>query len=263
MAASCAPTLDIPNAPELDDVVVAYDDPSAEISSAVMGAVADELLELREQLEQSRVFDQLLDVIVSVQVELDENSDESGNLVVPGLGAFPEPNAVIEINHNCPGWDPEVGDGDAETAGAVQLTMVLDTGDIRPEVWGDATACKFVPALGGARLETSYDGGVAVHFGQEPVPTGEPLRDLVATFVLTGTLELAGKQIPIERSFRLRGRGELEILWQLDDGTSFVYLFNLDTLRQGIRDAVCTGDDGCSCSLEERECTLPSGSISW
>ena len=265
MAASCAPTLDIPNAPELDDVVLAYDDPSAEVSSAIMGAVSDELLAFREQLEQSRVFNQILDVIVSVQVELDENSDEDGNLVVPGLGAFPEPNAVIEINHNCPGWDPEVGDGDAATAGAVQLTMVLDTGDIRPVVWGGATACKYLATPGGTSLQTSYDGGVAVHFEDEPVPTGEPLRDLVATFVLRGTLGVAGKEIPIERSFRLRGDGDLEILWELNDGTSFVYLFNLDTPLEliGIRDANCSGDDGCSCNLEERECTLRSGSFSW
>ncbi len=263
MAASCAEGLDIPDAPEIDDVLVAYASPSAEISSTVMAAVGDELLELRERLEQSQVFEQILDVIVSVQVELNQNSDENGNLVVPGLGAFPQPNAVIEINHNCPGWDPNVVDNNGEPTGSIELTMVLDTGDIRPEVWGDAAHCRFLSTVAGATLQTAYDGGVAVHFGEEPVPTGEPLRDLVATFVLQGTLEVAGKEVPLQQSFRLRGRGDLEILWELDNGTSFVYLFNLDTLRQGIRDAICTGDDGCSCSLEERECTLPSGSISW
>jgi hypothetical protein len=260
---SCAETLDIPVAPDLDDVVVAYASPTAEISEAVMEAVGDELLELRERLEQSQVFEEILDVIVSVQLELDANTDENGNLSVPGLGAFPEPNAVIEITHNCAGWDRNAAEGAAETSGSIRLTMLLDTGDIRPEVWGDATQCEFLAALGATAVQTSYDGEVAVHFGEEPVPTGERLRDLVITFALTGTLRVAGKEVPIDQSFRLRGEGDLEILWELDGGTSFVYLFNLETLRQGIRDANCTGDEGCSCSLEERECTLPSGTIFW
>ena len=260
---SCAETLDIPVAPDLDDVVVAYASPSAKISGTVMEAVGDELLELRELLKQSEVFEEILDVIVSVQLELDANTDESGNLEVPGLGAFPEPNAVIEINHDCAGWERNAAEGDAETAGSIRLTMLLDTGDVRPEVWGDATQCKFLAALGATTLQSSYDGQVAVHFGEEPVPTGERLRDLVITFALAGTLGVAGKEVPIDQSFRLRGEGDLEILWELNDGTSFVYLFNLETPRQGIRDANCTGDEGCSCSLEERECTLPSGSIFW
>jgi hypothetical protein len=93
--------------------------------------------------------------------------------------------------------------------------------------------------------------------------TSEPIRNLVITFVLSGALNVNGKLLPVQRSFRLRGEGWLDILWELENGRNFVYLFNLNDFSQGIRDANCTGETGCSCDLEERQCTLPSGNISW
>ena len=260
--ASCGEELDVPPAPDFSGVLEAYASPSAEVSTAIMAEVGDELLETRELLEESEVFEEILDVIADVQLELDESTDDEGNLVIPGLGAFPKPNAVLELAHDCEGWTTTT-EQDPESGGSLSLTMVLNLGDISPVVWGDATTCKFLSTLRDGELRASYDGGIAVHFGQEPIPTGEPLRDLVATFILGGNLGVEDLEIPIERSFRLTGSGELEILWVLESGPSFVYLFNLESLRQGIRDANCTGDEGCSCSLEERQCDLPSGSISW
>ena len=276
--ASCAETLDVPPAPEFEDVLAAYANPTAEVSSAIMAAVADELLALRDQLEESEVFDEILDVIVDVQVELDANTDEKGNLVVPGLGTFPAPNAVLEINHNCPGWNPNDAGDSAETSGSVQLTMVLDLGDIRPVVWGEAAQCQFSAIIGERALQSKYDGEIAVHFGHEadspgsvgdePISTSEPLRDLVATFILLGTLEVEGEQLEIRRSFRVRDGGGIEILWELGSEGSFVYVFNPGTgSEQWIIDANCPRDvdnePTCGCKLEERECTLTSGSISW
>lgn len=256
---SCADTLDFPAAPELDDTVAAYAQPTAELSSAVMAAVGDELLELRELLEDSAALQQLLEVIVSVQVELEQNTDEEGNLVVPGIGAFQDPNAVIEITHDCPGWESSNLDSTADSSGSVQLNMLLERGNILPVVWGEATQCQFLGTIDQRTLPSSYDGEVAVHFGEAPVPTDGPLRDLVITFVLSGTLGVEGRALPVQRSFRLGGQGDLEILWELDDGTRFVYLFNREPLSQGIRDANGT----YACSLEERQCSLPSGSFSW
>ena len=259
MTMSCAETLDVPAAPELDDVITAFANPTAEVNSAVMAGVGDELLALREQLEDSPVIEQILGVIVNVQAELDQNTDQDGNLVVPGLGTFPDPNAVIEINHNCPGWDPSAADDNAETSGSVRLNMVLELGNILPVVWGEAEQCQFLATIGDRALQSSYDGEVAVQFGQRPVSTDESLRDLVITFVLSGTLGAEDRELGIRRSFQLGAQGDLEILWELEDGTSFVYLFNRKPLAQGIRDANGT----YACSLEERECTLPSGSFSW
>jgi hypothetical protein len=266
-AGACAETLDVPAAPELEDVLDAYTDPTAEISSTIMAAAADQLLELQEQLQDSDVFDEILEVIEDVQVTLEENTDENGDLFVPGLGTFPDPNAVLEINHQCPGWEPNDADGttsDTEAGGSVGLTMVLNLGDIQPVVWGAAEQCQFSATVGDSTLRSSYDGGIAVHFGEEPPPLDEdPPPPTVITFVVEGIWEVEGRRLPIRRSFRLVGEEGLEILWELDDGTSFVYLFNLATLSQGIRDVNCTGDEGCSCNFEERECDLGSETISW
>lgn len=256
---SCAETLDVPAAPELDEVLAAYENPSAEVSSAVMAAAGDELLEFREQLEASGIADRILDIIASVQLELDENTDQDGNLVVPGVGALPEPNAVIAIDHDCPGWEESSADVNAEPSGSVQLNMLLDLGNIVPVVWGDAAQCQFLARVNERTRPYAYDGELAVHFGEDPVSTGQSLRDLVITFVVSGTLRVEDRDLRIRRSFRLGGTEDLEILWELNDGTSFVYLFNREPLAQGVRDANGT----FACSLEERQCTLPSGSFSW
>lgn len=259
---SCAEELDVPTAPDFSDVLEAYADPNAEVSTAIMATVGDQLLEIREQLIESDVFDEILEVIVDVQRELDENTDENGDLAIPGLGTFPNPNAVIEIDHTCGGWDPGA-EQTRDSRGSLSLTMVLNLGDVSPVVWGEAARCRFLTTLRTRELRSSYDGEIAVHFGEEPIPTGEPLRDLLITFVLGGALGVEDREIPIERSFRLSGNRRLEILWVLESGAAFVYLFDLETLRQGIRDLNCTGTEGCSCSLEEQRCDLPSGTISW
>ena len=256
---SCAETLDVPDAPELDDILAAYANPSAKVSSALMVAAGDELLEFREQLEASRIAEQILDIIVSVQLELHENTDQDGELVVPGVGALPEPIGVIEIHHDCPGSEESSADVNAESSGSVQLNMLLDLGQIVPVVWGEAAQCQFSARVNQSTRPYAYDGELAVHFGEEPVSTGQSLRDLVITFVVSGTLRVEGRDLLIRRSFRLGGAQDLEILWELDDGTSFVYLFNREPLAQGVRDANGT----FACSLEARQCNLPSGSFSW
>lgn len=259
---SCADELDIPAPPDLRDVLEAYEDPSAEVSTAIMDAVGRELLETRGQLVESNLFDEILDVIESVQRELQENTNDNGDLIIPGLGAFPNPNAVLKIDRRCSGWNP-AAEQDPASRGSLSLTMVLDRGDLAPVVWGEAASCRFLSALRDGSSPWSYDGEIAVQLGEEPLAPGEPLRDLSITFVLGGTLAIADRDISIARSFQLSANGRLEILWVLEDGTTFIYLFDLDTLRQGIRDVNCTGTEGCSCSLEEQQCDLPSGTISW
>jgi hypothetical protein len=255
---SCVETLDIPNPPELDAVLDGYEHPTASVTSAVMSAVGDHIQELSRQIEDSDVFEEILDVIISVQEGLEEATDENGDLVIQGV-AFSNPNGLIEINHDCAGWDPSITDNDPEISGSLKLTMVLADGRISPVVWGEATQCRFLANRDGESLQASFDGEVVVNFGQDPVPTSEPLRDLVATFVITGTLRAGDFELPLDQSFRVQVRGSLELLIELDDDLTFVYFFGLDNLSQGIRDVNGT----YACSLEERECILPSGSFSW
>lgn len=250
---ACAETLDIPPAPEFDEVLNAYENPSAEVTSEVMAEVGDDILELRNQLEESDVFEELLDVIVSVQEELDEATDEEGNL----FGEFPTPDGFVEINHTCEGWDSTGADEDTETGGVLQLNMVLRGGDIDPIVWGEAAQCRFLTVLADRVSRTSYDGEVSVHFGAAAIPTDQLLRDLVITFIVSGTLGVEDLTLPIRQSFQVRGSGRLDVLVELSNRRTFVYFFDLEPLRQGVKDATGT----FTCSLEDRQCI--SRGFSW
>jgi hypothetical protein len=68
--ASCADTL--PSPPDLEARLDAYDNPTGVVTSEVMAAVADKIEELRDDVQDSEVFDEILAVIADVQEELDE-----------------------------------------------------------------------------------------------------------------------------------------------------------------------------------------------
>ncbi len=68
---SCAPGIDAPPAPNLEPVLEAYANPTATVTSDIMAAVADEIAKAAEEIEDSEILDELLDVITDVQQELD------------------------------------------------------------------------------------------------------------------------------------------------------------------------------------------------
>jgi hypothetical protein len=67
---SCAPTL--PSAPDIEARLDAYDNPTGVVGSEVMAAVARKIEDLRDDIQDSEVFDEILAVIADVQEELDE-----------------------------------------------------------------------------------------------------------------------------------------------------------------------------------------------
>ena len=69
--ASCAPSIDVPPAPDLQPVLQAYESPTVVVSSEIMAAVADEIAEAAEAIEDSEIFEEILNVIIDVQQELE------------------------------------------------------------------------------------------------------------------------------------------------------------------------------------------------
>ena len=64
-------SLDVPEAPNLQPVLEAYANPTAVVGAEIMSAVADEIAEAAEEIENSEVFEEILQVIIDVQEELD------------------------------------------------------------------------------------------------------------------------------------------------------------------------------------------------
>lgn len=66
---ACVPTL--PQAPDLEPVLSAYAMPSAFVDGEILGAVADEIAKAANDIEDSELFEQILDVIIDVEEELE------------------------------------------------------------------------------------------------------------------------------------------------------------------------------------------------
>ena len=252
-------SLDLPPAPNVQPVLDAFEKPTATVTGPIMEAVADEIAQIRDDIEDSDFYDEILKVIVDVQAEIDDATDEDGNLDIGGGVTFPTPNGGVSIEFICAGWDdlsPTVPD--PAKNGTVNLTMRLAGGTIAPLIWGTIDDCRFPVEIGPLRSEDSYDGKLAVHLGEFVSPS-QNLYELPITFISDGTIGIDGRDVRIKQSFRVtfkfddEGNADLDglaILVELDETRSFVYFFEGD-LTQGIRDASGT----FACNLEERQCT--------
>jgi hypothetical protein len=74
---SCAPSL--PIAPDLDPVLQAYENPTVEVAREIMEVWADEIEEAAEAIEDSEIFEEILDVIAEVQEELENSTSRTCN----------------------------------------------------------------------------------------------------------------------------------------------------------------------------------------
>ena len=69
---SCAPAFDTP--PDLQPLLQAYNNPSAVVGSDIMAAVADEIADAAEGIQDSEFFEEILNVIIEVQEELEAST---------------------------------------------------------------------------------------------------------------------------------------------------------------------------------------------
>ena len=155
-AASCAPTLDLPPPPDVEPGLQAFRNPTAEVTADIMQTVADVIEETRDDIEASEFFREVFDLVVDVQEEL-ENATENGNLDIGGGVAFPSPNGGVSVDFTCPGWDNAADPDPAD--GSIFLTLTLAGGSIGPLVWGEVVECRRVLLVGHARKASADPPG--------------------------------------------------------------------------------------------------------
>ncbi|MGB3052404.1 MAG: hypothetical protein WBB42_15495 [Polyangiales bacterium] len=67
---SCGQGIDAPPAPDLQPVLQAYATPTAVVDGAIMSEFAQEIEDAAREIEDSEIFEEILDVIIEVQQEL-------------------------------------------------------------------------------------------------------------------------------------------------------------------------------------------------
>jgi len=179
---SCAPSFDTP--PDLQPLLQAYANPTAVVGSEIMSEVADEIAEAAEEIQNSEIFEEILQVIIDVQQELDD--------------------ATVRI---CDGGDSNGNDCDDDTAcpdgtcvstGDIALDQICDGGTNNG---GDCTTGTDCPGgkCGGGVVIPTPNGQINVNYicpgwdlGKfDPDYQAEPDPEN-GRIVLTMTLDSAG-----------------------------------------------------------------------
>jgi len=76
---SCGQGIDAPPAPDLQPLLQAYANPTAVVDGAVMAEWADDIAEAAAEIEDSEIFEQILELIKDVQEELEASTAKTCN----------------------------------------------------------------------------------------------------------------------------------------------------------------------------------------
>jgi hypothetical protein len=144
---SCAPEL--PQAPDLQPVLQAYAKPTAEVDGAIMAEWADEIEEAAEEIQDSEIFDEILDLIKDVQTELEASTAKT-------CSGGTNKGGTCTDDRDCPEGSCVLGDDLVLGATCSDDGSACDVGD--PE------ACPGGGTCGGGVTFTTPNGGIQVNY---------------------------------------------------------------------------------------------------
>jgi len=161
---SCAPSFDTP--PDLQPLLQAYAQPTAVVGEQIMSEYADEIAKAAEEIQDSQIFEEILQVIIDVQQELD---DATVKTCSGGTSQGSDCDADTDCRPGvCDGGTDEGSDCDADTdcpgGGTCAHPGVCDGGTSEGSVCAADTDC---PGGGTCGFGTC-GGGVVI-----PTPNGQ------------------------------------------------------------------------------------------
>ncbi len=135
---SCAPSL--PTPPDLGPVLQAYENPTAAVDGAVMAEFADEIEQAAGEIEDSEIFQEILNLVIEVQQELEASTAKACS------GGANDGNTCTD-DADCP-------DGTCVTTGDLVLNATCSGGDNDGDACdvGDETACPNGTCGGGVTI---------------------------------------------------------------------------------------------------------------
>jgi hypothetical protein len=83
--------------------------------------------------------------------------------------------AVANVQRICAGWDDPPGPPDQSANGVIDLTAIVETGRLNPQLWGTATAC---------RTRASVSGAVAAMGGLTPTAVNATVDGTLILYAL-------------------------------------------------------------------------------
>lgn len=239
-----------PTPPDMSELVAAYAEPTAELTSDNAAQVFDRVTALAEQLARLGLTQQLVDTIQTTldeRLEQTEAGSSSSELISSGsepLGKLQQPasngDAYLLVTRICGGFS-DTPTPDRKANGAITLTVGLSGDRVDPVIWGAFHACK--SRLSGVDvLLTGTDdapGSFNAYAGEQLELGDFALSQLLFQLSLWAEVDGMGEAVDVDFQLDVQTL-ELDFRIPVDDG---YVLAHADTSLLGVR--ATNGDFTC------------------
>lgn len=225
-------TLDLPQAPELEDNVTRYESPSGTIDVETASQTFDATVDKFEAVGGEELLTYLRDLADQIVTFVDakvSGVDTKDDQQITKLNL----DSVIRLHRRCRRENLEPG----QEPGTLDLTSTVENGRLETVMWGTAVQCQ-TPSnmLDGEIAAFFYDG---FHVESPPV-----------IMVFNGTISKGRVEYTGELSVRLIGK-QIDVLIPLTE-LEYVVATTGGPFGTGIRAA----NAGFACSFDTRKCVL-------
>ena len=130
-----------PMAAETQQLVALYDMPTATLDVAHIQQVGADARARLQEIHPDWLPGVVSDLLTRLRARLDDGSVDSDPTSEPKAHRA-QLTLVANIHRICAGWEDPASAPDEATNGAIDLTAIVDTGQLNPEAWATATACR-------------------------------------------------------------------------------------------------------------------------
>jgi hypothetical protein len=194
VAFSCGPaTVTLPTPPmeaETAALVMTYQMPTGNLDTSNIDQVRSDAQVRLDELNLDWLPDLISDALTRLQSRLDAGGfpDDPASTPDTRRGQL---TAVVSITRICAGWSDPPGPPDQATNGSVEVTAIVDTGKLNPEIWGTATSClaRFPPsgstgavASASSTVVNATLSGTLIIYSLGPLPKDTSQAQLLVSF---------------------------------------------------------------------------------
>ena len=199
-----------PMAAETQQLVALYDMPTATLNVGnIQQAAADARARL-EEIHPDWLPGVVSDLLTRLRARLDDGSLPSDPASAPKAHRA-QLTLVANVHRICAGWEDPASAPDEATNGAIDLTAIVDTGQLNPEAWATATACRvrFPPASSGGAIvvaptvvNATLDGTLIIYLLAPVPPTSADANYLV---IFNGSITIGDQTKSASFDFEVDG----------------------------------------------------------
>jgi hypothetical protein len=171
-------------------LVMTYQMPTGNLDTSNIDQVRADAQTRLSELNLDWLPDLLTDALTRLRGRLEAAglNDDPASTPDPHRGQL---TAVVNVTRICAGWSDPSGPPDQAANGSVEVTAIVDTGKLNPEIWGTATSClaRFPPAGSTGTVASSTStvvnatlNGTLILYSLGPLPSDPSDAQLLVVF---------------------------------------------------------------------------------